>query len=151
MGFAGEPTATFHGGMSLVTSEPAPTTAPSLIVTPGRTMHPAPIKASFYYDRFFEKRVVVFSRNHWPNPFTTINCISSRKNQWPCGDAYIITNFYGPHSLYQAVLSNMHSSPYLYALPSQNYNILINKRVVSDGNICRFCYYNSLINYTVNT
>ena len=41
--FAGVPTAILYGGISLVTTEPAPITAPSPIVTPGIIIAPIPI------------------------------------------------------------------------------------------------------------
>lgn len=44
---AGLPTATQYGGISLVTIEPAPTTAPSPIVTPERTMTLSAIQTLF--------------------------------------------------------------------------------------------------------
>ncbi len=40
---AGHPATTFPGGTSFVTTDPAPTTAFSLISTPGRMMEPAPM------------------------------------------------------------------------------------------------------------
>ncbi len=44
--WAGAPATTVHGGTSRVTTEPAPTMAPSPMVTLGMTMTPAPSQAS---------------------------------------------------------------------------------------------------------